>query len=450
MAATSVKDAGTPQPNQRAFFILKALNLILITTYSFELVYVLVRVLSLKFYSIAVFISSLGVYVMATDLGYSGFVYSRIRQSFLRPGEPHESLAEAFVIYVAIALVSAAAVAVGIEFVVNVPFGVRIALSLYFLSIVIALPWGLIRKIAAAVDLYLQFEIIEFVRRLFFMIVAALMLAGLPFSSFSAICLLAWSVAVAYAIRMLYKRRGIALIKTSSAKILQHVLANYGNLWRSGSLTLIEFVIWTFPYIVIPILFTEKTFIVAFDVFFKVVRFGATSYSVPAETFLPPQTRAFYLRNWKGVARYYVLVLLIGAVSLFVAVGVLLGFGDRIFAVLLSHGDIIDKSMRISMAAMLAAVLFQAAAGCFLVGTGHYAQPTRLASVTLTIMASVVVSTWGLQLSFSSFMKLYVLVYFVHALFYTALLFRLLGSLGRLDALDARESGRTVPGIESR
>src|ERR1700677_3762390 len=129
MAAPSVKDAGRPQPNQHAFFIFKALNLVLITTYSFELVYVLVRVLSLNFYPIAVFISSLGVYVMATDLGYSGFVYYRLRQSFLGTGEPYESLAEAFLIYVAVALVAAAAVAVGIKFVPNLPPDIRFALS---------------------------------------------------------------------------------------------------------------------------------------------------------------------------------------------------------------------------------------------------------------------------------------------------------------------------------
>jgi hypothetical protein len=409
-----------------------------------------VRVLSLNFYPIAVFISSLGVYVMATDLGYSGFVYYRLRQSFLGTGEPYESLAEAFLIYVAVALVAAAAVAVGIKFVPNLPPDIRLALSLYFLSIVLALPWGLARKIAAAVDLYLSFEIIEFARRLFFMIVAALMLAGLPFISFSVICLLAWAVAIACAVHMLHRRRRIVLVKSSRAKILLHVLANYRNIWQSGSLTLIEFVIWTFPYMVIPFLFTDKSFIVAFDIFFKVVRFGATSYSVPSETFLPPQTRAFYLRDRAGVTRYYLVVVLIGALSLSIAIGVLLGFGDRIFTVLLSRGGVIDKSMRVSMAAMLAAVLFQAAAGSFLVGTGNYAWPTRLASITLTLMASVVVSTWGLRLSFGSFMNLYVLVYFVHALFYTALLFRLLGSLGRSDPPYTRGPDRRSPEIESR
>jgi hypothetical protein len=139
--------------SRNVLFILKAMNLVVITAYSFEMVYILVRVLSIETYSIAVLISSAGIYIMASDLGYSGFVYYRTRQSFLTRAEPHGSEAESFALYMIIALAAAAAMATALFLFFPVPVSLRLAFSLYFLSIVLALPWGLIRKIAAAVDL---------------------------------------------------------------------------------------------------------------------------------------------------------------------------------------------------------------------------------------------------------------------------------------------------------
>ena len=443
MGRSGVAAAGRAVLSGRnAFLVLKAFNLVVITAYSFELIYVLVRILSADLYPVAVLISSLGVYIMATDLGYSGFVYYRTRQSFLDRGAPHGSEAEVFVLYSAITVAAALAMAIGLEVFSSIPAGLRIGLSLYFFSIVLALPWGLLRRIAAAVDLYLAFELFELIRRLFFFASAASMLAGLPLAAFGGLCLAAWAVAFTVAIGMLRRRRGMVLTTSSAAAVRQHIRLNYRNIVHSGLLSLIEFVIYNYPYIALPLLYSDKSFIIAFDIFYKVIRFGAVSYSVAAETFLPSQTRAFYAKDTVRVMRHYRTVILLGLLPLGVSLLVLFGFGDRVFTILLSRGGVIDLSLRVSMAVMLIAMLLQSSAGTFLLGTGNYRQLSRLALISLGLMAGLVAGTWALGLSFHSFMSVYVAIYIVHTVIYTVYMVQFLQSYaGRAPLPRAAEAG---------
>jgi hypothetical protein len=413
----------------KVFFGLKTLNLFVITFYSFALVYVLIRVLPQNLYPIAVLVSSFGVYIMATDLGYSGFVYYRTRQRYLQKTEPDGSESEVFNLYMAVALVAAAVGCGLILTVVNAPLSLRLSLSLYFLSIVLALPWGLLRKVAAAVDLYLPLEIYEFARRVLFLVWAGAMLAGLPFWAFCLLCLITWGVAFAGVQRML-RRHGVAIGASSPPAILRHLGDNYMNIGRSGALTLIEFVMYNFPYMIVPLLFSDRMLIVAFDIFYKIVRFGAVSYAVSAESFLPPQTQAYYMNNRSGVLRYYYLALLVGLLPLVAAATILLVLGESVFSMLLARAGVIDHGMRVAMTVMLGAMLLQNSAGTFLVGTGNYSPLCRLASITLILMGIGVLATWQFSLTFDHFMALYVSAYCLHALFYSFYLFRFLSRPG--------------------
>ena len=413
---------------RNAFLVSKTLNLVAITANSFVLVYVLVRILSFDLYPAAVLISSIGTYIMATDLGYSGFVYYRTRQSFLKDAKPHGSEAEVFILYMAVALIAAALVSAGIAVFLPVSPLMRTALSLYFLSIVLALPWNLLRRITAAVDLYLSFEVYEAVRRLFFLGVAICMLAGLPFIAFTLICLCAWLISFVVAIRILSNKREMALINSSPKAIIRHFKENSENIWQSGSLTITEFAIYNFPYVAIPFLFSDKTFIIAFDIFYKIIRFGGVSYAVPAESYLPTQTRAFYAHDRINVLHYYRIVMLLGLLPLGMATLALFGVGDQLFTALLSRTGLVDLSMRISMAIMLSAMLLKESSGIFLFGTGNYKRLSPLAFITLGLMAFLVAATWLLQLSFHSFMYAYVAIYCLHATIYTVYLHHFLSA----------------------
>jgi hypothetical protein len=409
----------------KVFFGLKTLNLVVITFYSFALVYVLIRILPQNLYPIAVLVSSFGVYIMATDLGYSGFVYYRTRQRYLQNAASDGSESEVLNLYLGVALLSAAIAAILILVIVDTSLLLRASLALYFLSIVLALPWGLLRKVAAAVDLYLPLEFYEFIRRIVFLALAGAMLLGLPFWIFCLLCLLVWALAFTAVQRML-RRHGVAVGRSSPRAIARHLADNFRNIGRSGALTVIEFLMYNFPYIAIPLVFGDRMLIVPFDIFYKIVRFGAVSYAVSAESFLPPQTHAYYRDDRGGVLRYYYMGLLLGLLPLCAATAILLGFGDRVFTTLLARAGVIDPAMRIDMVIMLAAMLLQNSAGTFLVGTGNYSPLCRLAAITLSLMGVDVLATWQWRLSFDHFMALYVAAYAVHAIFYSGYLFRFL------------------------
>ncbi len=409
----------------KVFFGLKTLNLVVITFYSFALVYVLIRILPQNLYPIAVLVSSFGVYIMATDLGYSGFVYYRTRQRYLQKGAADGSESEVLNLYLGVALLSAIIAGVLILCIVDTSLLLRASLALYFLSIVLALPWGLLRKIAAAVDLYLPLELYEFIRRIVFLALAGAMLLGLPFWTFGLLCLLVWALAFIAVQRML-RRHGVAIGRSSLRAIARHLGDNFKNIGRSGALTVIEFLMYNFPYIAIPLMFGDRMLIVPFDIFYKIVRFGAVSYAVSAESFLPPQTHAYYRDDRAAVFRYYYISLLLGLLPLCAATAILLGFGDRVFTTLLARSGVVDHAIRADMVVMLAAMLLQNSAGTFLVGTGNYSPLCRLAAITLSLMGASVIATWLWQISFDHFMALYVAAYCIHAVFYSIYLFRFL------------------------
>ncbi len=399
------------------FLGLKAGNLIAITVYSFALIFVLVRVVPAGAYPWIVLVSSIGNYVLATDLGYAGFVYASVRKSFI-DGDlaPRASfISEAVNIYAWISVAAAivAAVVIGLA----PPMGggsLNLGLGIFFFSIVLSLPWALLRRSAAAIDLFLEFEVIEFLRRVTFLGLAGAMLAGLSFVAFGLLCLAAWALAFFAAVTLL-KRRDVHLRLHTPRALKTHLKENLPNISKSGSFTILEFVLYNAPYLLVPALFGSPAFVVVFDVFYKVVRFGGVSYSVATETYLPYQTRAFYEGDQARVHGYTLRIIGLSLIPFSIASAFILIFGDAFFGRLLDYQHTVSAPVRYAMVAMLMGTLFQSAAGTFLVGVNQYALLSRLAAVVVAIMALVCGIVFWLHLPFEAFMGLYVAVYALYA-----------------------------------
>ena len=276
-----------PSRGKVVFMGVKLLSLALLSIYSFEIIYVLVRTLPSGFYPWMVLLTSIGTYVLAIDLGFSSYVYSVIRRDFvLGVHDGGEALvSEAACIYILVAAVASMLAAV-IIFVV-VPAGLKLALSLYFATIVLPLPWMLIRRSAAAVDLFLEIETLECARRAVVCVLAAALLMGLGLTGFSLACLTLWILVMAAAWIML-RRNGFHLRPAPLSRLVAFMTSNASGILKSGRFTGLEFLIYYFPYAAIPFLYHGPADLVAFDVFVKVSRFGGASYSVPAEVFTPP------------------------------------------------------------------------------------------------------------------------------------------------------------------
>jgi len=409
------------------FLALKLVNLALVTLYSFGIIYVLVRTVPPGFYPWMVLLASIGGYVLATDMGFSAYVYAEVRRDFLGDAldGADELVSQAATLYLALAL--GAVVLAAIVIPLFSPPRLAPALICYFATIVLPLPWMLIRRVAAALDLYVQMEALECARRALFCLLAATMLFGVSLLAFSLACLVAW-VAAAAASWWLLKRHGFRLHFGSPDRIARFWRANRQGVLKSGKFAALEFFVYNFPYIAIPVMFHGPADIVSFDLFNKVARFGGAAYSVPGEAFCPPQTRAYYAGAAEGVSHYQRLTWLVGAVPMLIGAGLLASFGGPVFDELLAGTHPVSPLVRLAMIAMLAALLLQSSSGGFLVAVGKYDELAQVATITTTLMLAVMALTVLFGVPFPIFMLLYVAVYFFHAIAFQVLFERLRGS----------------------
>jgi len=408
------------------FFALKACNTAFVASQTFITIFVLIRVLPHNVYSSSLLVISIAMYVMATDLGYSGYVYFWLRQEFiqLRQIKDWQASSEAFTLYIAISAVAALLVGGSIVAFADMELEYRLGLAAYFASAVAALPWMLLRRIAAAVDLYLEFEIFEFGRRLSFLLLSLAMLLGLTLLGFSLLCMLAWLIAFWIAVRLLNRKRAqLRLVRILPA--LAHARTNFPHIARTGMFSLLEFAILNFPYVLVSAQYLAES-LIAFDVFFKLARLGQFAYSVPAETLLPSQTAAYHTKDRRALVRNFFRMLALGSAALIPLGAIILVFGDPLFTLLLKRGDYVDQQLRIDIVLMLSATLLQMSAGTLLTGTGKYSLLIKVTMVTFALMSVLVGSVLWAHISFDNFMAGYVLVYFAHALLFLACFLRVL------------------------
>jgi hypothetical protein len=377
---------------------------------------VLVRSVPPGFYPWMVMLSSIGGYVLAADLGFSNYVYVVVRRRFLT-GEmfgAENLVAQAASLYLIIA--AAASLVAGVVIRLVAPPELWLAMLGYFATIVLPLPWMLVRRAAAAIDLHVQIETLECIRRGIFCLFGATMLAGVPLIGFVAMSLVGWVVAMGWAWALL-RHHGFHL-HPGPPRIRAFLGENREGVIKSGRFTALEFVIYNFPYLLIPVMFHGPADLVGFDLFNKVTRFGGAAYSVPAEAFTPQQTRAHYEGNVDGVRHYQRLMWAVGAIPMAIGVLLLLFIGGPLFDRLLNGVHAVPMEVRVAMAVMLALLLLQSSAGGFLLSVGRYDEVSRVATVTVTLMAADVLATMLFGLSFPTFLLLYVAAYGVHAMLF--------------------------------
>ena len=405
--------------SRHALLFLKAGNLGLITFYSFAIIYVLVRVIAPAFYPWIVFITSIGNYILASDLGFGGYVYASLRRSFLE-GElaaRARFASDAMNAYFFIALGAAAVAAMLIFGTLHLATPMKLAIALYFTSIVLALPWSLMRRVTSAVDLLVPMESVELIRRSVTVILAGAMLFGLSFLAFSIALLLLWTAAFTAGL-LLMRRHGVALSLVPPREAFRFIGDNKRHVYSTAKLTSLEFVIYNHPYLVLPLVTGNAASIIAYDVFYKIMRFGGVSCSVAVETFLPQQTRAYYAGDRAALRRYRWIVVALSMIPFLLASVFLVVLGQRFMVGLLSSAHPIDPMLRYLSIAMLGAVVFQASSGGFLVGIGEYGRLGDLSMITVALLATSALVVWWAHLPFMIFMACFVAAFWVHTSLY--------------------------------
>jgi hypothetical protein len=411
---------------QIVFLGLKGVNLALATVMSFALIWILIRKLPLASYSTFVLIVAMGSYVMATDLGFSSVVYHRVRKAFL--GEDPAS--EKSLVFTASGLyfgVVAIAEVLMILWMHGGGVGGDLvgAFAIYFLALALSLPWGLMRAIAGALDLYLHYEAIEAARRTVLTGLLFAMAMGMSLKVYALIALALWPMAYALLLPSVFRLMGGGERGWRHLWRPRAAIAENGRMLGAASLfSLMEFGIYNFPYVALPLIFGRGPALVAFDVFFKVTRFGAQSYLVPNESLLPMNTRAIHERDGRKLLRNVAAALAISAVACAIGAGAVLLFGETLFRLLLKNAGLVPPTLRWCMAVILVAMMFQAASGTLLLNSGKMGVLSRVSlgmAVSMSLMTAAVVT---LHLPFLVFMQSYVAVFSIGATVYFTLLVR--------------------------
>ncbi|GAA4674620.1 MATE family efflux transporter [Frondihabitans cladoniiphilus] len=412
---------------KKVLFGIKSSNLGLITLYQFLLIFVLTRTVGADIYPVVVLLSSIGNYIIGTDLGFSGFVYAHVRERFIRKGVAdtdgfvNSSINLYLLIPAAALLVAAFVIPLTLQFSTVLLAG----LVIYFASIIFSLPWQMVRSIMMAIDGFMLMETLEFFRRLVLVLLVFAMLVGLPFVGFAIACVAVWVVAFTAAFIAL-RRRGIDLHPVALPVVGRFARDNRGKVARTASFAGMEFVLYNFPYLLIPALALGGHTLVFYDLFYKVTRFAGVAFNVPIETLLPGMTRAWHEGDKgqvKKIRRQMMLLCL--PIFLFAAV-LLLFFGKPFFHLLLHDFPIAGSGLVWGMVAMMGLILVQATTGGFLVGVGQYSTLVRVGFAALALAVIIALAGFLLHLGPGTLLVMYLVGYAAYAWLYRNAFSRLL------------------------
>lgn len=422
------------------FFLLKATNTGLATLWSFLLTYSLVRQVGLHDYAFFATVIAFASLVLQADLGISLRLFGRMRQNFLHPEsssrqELGSAVAAALWSYSAAAILATLAFGVALW---TADLGLAAYRPIYlllFAGSVLPLPWMILRLAANAFDAYVLTEGIDFLRRLVLVLLTAALAFGLPLTLYAICFVLLWLSGLVALFLVAQRRLGFL----SGAQIGQgfRVLrADLRGITASAVLSLSEFLIYIYPYYVIPLIYRDALALVVFDMFYKVTRFGVTAFLTVAETMMPHQTQAYHAHDVTKLMRWIRLSFGLSALPFAVGAGIIYVLGDRFFGTLLGHPEVVSESTRIAICVMLFLMLVQTASGAVLAAIGWLAPLARRAALSfLGMLIMAAVAAWR-NWSIDGFIIGYVVVYGFEAFAYFTLMLHMV--------LQARRKARVV------
>ncbi|MBL6081087.1 hypothetical protein JMJ56_24065 [Belnapia sp. T18] len=407
------------------FVLLKAANTALATAWTFALTYSLVRVVGIEEYAVFTVVLAVAALVLQADLGLSVRLFARLRSDFIGRGgttnaATRSAAAASFCIYLSLATLAAGVFAVATWRLGIGVAGSRPALVLFFTAAVLVLPITILKAALNAHDAFLLAEQVDFARRLLQLLLAVSLQLGVPLGTYAVANLVVILLALG-ALLAAVQMAGV-LAGTQLGAGLRDLRADVGAIRASARLALCEFLIYAFPYGYLMLAFGSPATVVAFDMFFKVTRFGITAYMAGVEAMLPAQTRLYHGAAAVGLRRLVGITLLLLSVPFLAAIAAVGLYGDEIFSRLLDTAGLVSPWMRLHICIMLAFMLVQTASGGLLAALGFQLPLANRASATLGAMLLLSAGIWMVGGTFEAFISGYVLIYGCEAVSYAVLL----------------------------
>lgn len=390
--------------------------------------FVFAHVLSPHRFSIFILVAAIGYTLWLCDFGIVKLLFVRLRAHFLA-GERNATTAghatAVVLFYFALTVAGALACFVVTAWSSTASLREAAEFGLFFLFIALNLVWFALRNIAIAVDEFVLFEALETLRRFAYFVGLAAVYVGLPMIVMLIAANLLWLLVVTICVRRVVARG--ALTPTAAGWIsglTSFFRANRAELRRTGTYAASEIYIANYPYLLVPMLFGLGAPPIILDTSFKVFRGGATLFGAMCDILVPRQTSALAERDGPTLVRATMVAAVLCALPATIACGILVFFGERLFAVLLGSAATMPPAATPILVALLCANLIQMVTHSVLVHNGYFKDVARLGVVMTAAMTAVAAFAFLRHTDIIGFLQAYAAVYGCGALAALVLMIR--------------------------
>ena len=390
--------------------------------------FVFARVLSAEDFSICILIGTFGVSLWLFDLGAAKILFVRQRARQLAQRADNTIAAQSSAVVALYALIVLAGTLVCFAVMASRP-SVTVwqgcEFALFFSFAALNLVWFPLRNVSNAVDEFISFETLEAIRRGGHILIMLALLAGLPLPAFLLLANLLWFVLLAICISRLVAHGAMAPgVPQLWGTLVAFWRDNRAELLRSGNYAIAELAIYSFPYLVVPVVFGLGAPTIILDTIFKIFRGATLIYAAGLDPLVPRQTRAFADHDAPTLKKATLLATVLCAVPTLALCALLLFAGDRLFALLLGHAATVPPAATLILIVLLLANLAQNVASCLLLHTGFFREIARVATFLVVAMAAMTALTLLSGLDIVGFIGGYAAVYVMGAMLYVVYVLR--------------------------
>lgn len=409
---------------------LKVVNMVLAVGWGFLFTYVLVRAVGPETFAVLAILNAVGVSLGVADLGLAkvallrlAYEPSLVARTSGEDGVTAESAdtqdrirTGLATLYLAVTVVVVIAATAFVHWSVA-DFDLTLLTALFFPSAALGLPWLLLQQFSLARGKYLQFEAVDFFRRVGQVAALSLAAAGLPLLLAFGFILSVWLVA------LLYGARISALVWSSWRNIPSalidgggFVARNWVLLKHSVAYNVSEILIYQFPLIVTPIVYGLGWPVLTADIFFKLHRGVTLGYRAASESALPQLISAFRGSD-RSSCRAVLLRITLLSIPVAIAAGLLLfGAGDALLVALFGNGHKVPAGVLMAVFIFCCANGVQNLSGSFLLNVGCLRQLRNVNFGVLGGITALVLIVSGLGWPVEQLLSAYAVVYWLGAI----------------------------------
>lgn len=390
--------------------------------------FVFARVLDAERFSLFILVGALGTSMWLFDLGLSKIIFVRMRERFLAGKAIHSVGAQASALAAFYAVLIAAASILCALLVAarrDTSAWQGAELGLFFFFTAFNLSWFVLRNASLAIDQYIYFESLESLRRLGYIALLLIVLAGLPFWAFLVLINAGWIVLIlAASMRLIAMRAMVPHLSGSARELRGFFRDNRDSAMRTGAHAAGEVYIHGILYLIVPLAYGLGAPTIIVDTALKIFLGTLNLCSAACDLLVPRQTAAYAARDRDTLLRATVMAVGLCALPALAVAGLLVLDAPGLFALLLGRSAEMPATVTPILLVLLLAGVIKTAPGFLLQYTGHFLETARLSLANVALMSGGVLLALATGLDVVGLFAVYAAVFLIAAVLYLGVALR--------------------------